>query len=210
MQILLDRGNGLLDKLQDAEPYRATRKQLRSALRIHGAHCEWAIGRLRAELLRTAVHVRISKTLAKYRARQGLPCSGTEQGAPPSPCPSTAADEGGQAPLSPETVTHWQEHFPWQFVTPQALNSRGEQIFYRVESDQDRMWAWRLERAVDHHRAVRERDLGKLSDMYARDLRELNDGPGGLLRWRKERIEELEARIVAMHKTFHNGCGYGL
>jgi hypothetical protein len=105
-------------------------------------------------------------------------------------------------------VTHWQEHFPWQFVTPQALNSSGEQIFYRVESDQDRMWAWRLERAVDHHRAVRERDLGKLSDMHARDLRELNDG--GLLRWRQERIEELEARIVAMHKTFHNGRGYGL
>jgi hypothetical protein len=60
------------------------------------------------------MHVRIRKMLAKYRARlaRGLPCSGTEQGAPPSPCPSTAADEGDQAPLSPETVTHWQEHFP--------------------------------------------------------------------------------------------------
>ncbi len=87
------------------------------------------------------------------------------------------APPSGQAPLSPETVTHWQEHFPWQFVTQQALNSRGEQIFYCVESHQDRMWAWRLERAVNHHRAVRERDLGKLSDMHARDLRELNDGP---------------------------------
>ncbi len=98
-------------------------------------------------------------------------------------------------------------------MTLQALNSRGEQIFYRVEIDQNRMWAcWRgpsrLERAVDHRRAVRERDHGKLSDMHARDLREFNDG--GLLRWRQERIEELEARIVAMHKTFHNGRGYGL
>jgi hypothetical protein len=39
-----------------------------------------------------------------------------------------------------------------------ALNSRGEQIYYRVESDQDR---WRMERAVDHHMAVRERDLAE-------------------------------------------------
>ncbi len=65
------------------------------------------------------------------------------------------------------------------------------------------MWAWRLDRAVDHHRAVRELDLGKLSDIHARDLRELKDG--GLLRWRQQRIEALEARIVAMHKTFITG-----
>ncbi len=70
------------------------------------------------------------------------------------------------------------------------------------------MWAWRMDRAVDHHRAVRERDLGKLSDIYARDLRELKDR--GLLRWRQRRIESLESRIVAMHKTFHNGRGLGL
>jgi hypothetical protein len=42
-----------------------------------------------------------------------------------------------------------------------ALNSRGEQIYYRVESDQDCMCAWRMERAVDHHMAVRERDLAE-------------------------------------------------
>ncbi len=110
----------------------------------------------------------------------------------------------------PETVTHWQRHYPWNLVTPMALNSRGEQIYYRFESDQDRMWAWRMNRAVDHHRAraVRERDLAKLSDSQARDLRELKDG--GLLCWRQRRIEALESRIVAMHKTFHNGRGLGL
>ena len=113
-----------------------------------------------------------------------------------------------QAPDPPATVTHWQRHYPWNFVTPMALNSRGEQIYYRVESDQDRMWAWRMDRAVDHHMAVRERDLGNLSDSHARDLREVKDG--GLLRWRQRRIEELESRIVAMHKTFHNGRGLGL
>ena len=72
----------------------------------------------------------------------------------------------------PETVTHWQKHFPWQFVTPQALNSRGEQIFYHVESDQDRMWAWRLERAVGNHRTVRERDMAELREEHETDLRE--------------------------------------
>jgi hypothetical protein len=56
-------------------------------------------------------------------------------------------------------MMHWQRHYPCDFVTPMALNSRGEQIYYRVDSDQDRMWVWRMERAVDHHMAVRERDL---------------------------------------------------
>ncbi len=65
-----------------------------------------------------------------------------------------------------------------------------------------------MERAVDHQRAVRKRDLGKLSDIHVSDLRELKDG--GLLRWRQERIEALDVRIVAMHKTFHNGRGFGL
>ncbi len=35
---------------------------------------------------------------------------------------------------------------------------------------------------VNHHRSVRERDLGKLSDMHARDLSELKDER--LLQWR--------------------------
>ncbi len=90
----------------------------------------------------------------------------------------SSAEEEGQDPFMPMTVTKWPEHSPWQYVTPQALNSRGEQIFYCVESDQYRMirmWAWRLERAVDH-RAVRERDLGKLSDMHARDPRDSKTG----------------------------------
>ena len=115
--------------------------------------------------------------------------------------------------------THWRTHYPWRFVTPRALNSRGEQIFYPVDNDQDRMWAWRLERALDHHRAVHERaldhhravherDKDQMSNMYVKELKELSDG--GLLRWRLERINELEARIVQMHKNFTNGVGYGL
>jgi hypothetical protein len=142
VHILLQRGNGLLHKLHDAEPTRTNRELLRSASRAHQTYCEWAIGRLRAEMLRTAVlpvHMRIAKGLVRYEAQQV-----------PTPPPSAAEEVVDSEPTMPETVTHWQEHFPWQYVTPQALNSRGEQIFYRVDSDQDRMWAWRLERAVDH------------------------------------------------------------
>ncbi len=74
---------------------------------------------------------------------------------PPS---QTITDEKGQAPDPPATVTHWQRHDPWDIVTLMALNSRGEQIYYRVESHQDR---WRMERAVDHHMAVRGHDLAE-------------------------------------------------
>ena len=96
--------------------------------------------------------------------------------APPNAGPDGAslsvADEEGQAPDPPETVTHWQRHYPWDFVTPMALNSRGEQIYYRVESDQDCMWAWRMERAVDHHMAVRERDLAEQKEDHEMKMAE--------------------------------------
>jgi hypothetical protein len=39
---------------------------------------------------------------------------------------SSLADEEGQAPDLPETVAHGLRHYPWDFVTPMALNSRGE------------------------------------------------------------------------------------
>jgi hypothetical protein len=103
-------------------------------------------------------------------------------------------------------VTKWQE--PWQCIPPQALNSSGKQIVYHVERDQDRMWPYESERSVDHHRAVRERDLDKLSNMHARDPRELKDG--SLLRWRQELINVRKASIIAMHKSRKNGRGYSL
>jgi hypothetical protein len=117
-------------------------------------------------------------------------------------------EPGPPAAVCGRKRTHWEKHYPWRFVTPRALNTRGERIFYRVDDDQDRKWAWRLERALDHHRAVHEGDMDERSDMYVKELKELSDG--GLLRWRLERINELEARIVQLHKNFNNGLGYGL
>jgi hypothetical protein len=103
---LLQRGNGLIHKLHDAEPTRTTRKLLHSASRAHQTHCEWAISRLRAEMLRMAVHMRIAKALVRYEAQQV-----------PTPPPSAAEEVGDSEPTMPETVTDWQEHFPWQNVT---------------------------------------------------------------------------------------------
>jgi hypothetical protein len=111
-----------------------------------------------------------------------------EGGAPPSPLPAEDEEEGSPKPPSAggrkRTRSRWQVHFPWRFVSPQALNASGDQIVYRVDDDRDRKWAWRLERAVDHHSAVRERDLDKLSDMQATEVKELTDG--SLLRWRQD------------------------
>ena len=145
--------------------------------------------------------------------------SGAEAAREASPVPSyVEAPEEEDRELTPEPGppaavcgrkrTHWEKHYPWRFVTPRALNTRGERIFYRVDDDQDRKWAWRLERALDHHRAVHEGDMDERSDMYVKELKELSHG--GLLRWRLERINELEARIVQLHKNFNNGVGYGL
>jgi len=179
------------------------RQRLHYTARAHKRFCEWAVGRLRAELLRTV-------------ARRNFQVALAQSSIPASPLPAADEEKDSEVSLEfpPPSVgggrkrTRWQEHFPWRFVSPQALNASGEPIFYRVDDDRDRKWAWRLERAVDHHIAVRERDLDKLSDMHATEVKELTDG--SLLRWRQERIDALEARIVTMHRTFYNGRGFGL
>ncbi len=107
VHILLQRGTGLLHKLHDVEPTRTNRKVLRSASRANQTHCGWAIRRLRAEMLRMAVHMRIAKALVRYEAQQAQ-----------TPPPSAAEKVADSEPTMPETVTHWQEHFPWQYVTP--------------------------------------------------------------------------------------------
>ena len=193
------------------------RQRLHNTARAHRLRCKWAVDRLRAELMRTVARRRfvLARSSSPIPARASSSASESpeaEGGAPPSPLPAEDEEEGSPEPPSAggrkRTRSRWQVHFPWRFVSPQALNASGDQIVYRVDDDRDRKWAWRLERAVDHHSAVRERDLDKLSDMHATEVKEITDG--SLLRWRQERIDALEAKIVAMHKTFYNGRGYGL
>ncbi len=72
MQILIIRGSKQLDKLNYAEPTRAQNHQLRSLRRDHRANCEWAVGRLRAEILRQVVHLKIGQGLALIKERRRL------------------------------------------------------------------------------------------------------------------------------------------
>ena len=71
VHILLQRGNGLLHNLQNGELTRTNRKLLRSARRAHQSHCELAVGRLRAEILRLVVHLKIGQGLALIKERSG-------------------------------------------------------------------------------------------------------------------------------------------
>jgi hypothetical protein len=73
-----------------------------------------------------------------------------------------------------------------------AIRKCGEQIFYRVDSNQDLKWVWWLKRAVDQHRAVNDWGLGNLSDKGAdADDKEVWEAEpeeeSGLDSWMRER-----------------------
>ncbi len=92
VQIIIIRGSKQLDKLNYAKPTRAQNHLLRSLRRVHRTRCEWAISRLRAEVLRKVVHLKIGQGLALIKARRQL-------AQPVSPSPSSeSADENDQAP----------------------------------------------------------------------------------------------------------------
>ena len=54
------------------------------------------------------------------------------------------------------------EDYPWKFVSPQLLDSKGQEILYPVKDDRDLWWARKFESAVNHHRDLAERDLDGL------------------------------------------------
>jgi hypothetical protein len=87
VQILIIRGSKQLDKLNYAEPTRAQNLQLRSLRRVHRPRCEWAVGRLRAEILRQVAHLKIGQGLALIKERRRL-----AQPVPPSPSSGTEDD----------------------------------------------------------------------------------------------------------------------
>ena len=91
-------------------------------------------------------------------------------------------------------------HYPWQFVSPQLLNSKGEQIFYPVVDDTDRTWARRLEWAIDCHRDLAEADLNGLQAEFERVLRTSREAVGR----RDDRlyIKSLQEQLESAHKRF--------
>lgn len=91
-------------------------------------------------------------------------------------------------------------HYPWQWVSPQLLNSKGEQIFYPVVDDIDRSWARRLEWAINSHRDLAEADLNALQAEFERVLRTSREAVGR----RDDRlyIKSLEEQLASAHQRF--------
>jgi hypothetical protein len=49
--------------------------------------------------------------------------------------------------------------FPWNFVSSQLTNAKGDEILYPVSDSRDREWAKRLEWAIEEHSDIAEDDL---------------------------------------------------
>ena len=81
----------------------------------------------------------------------------------PTVCESSASE--------PPTVTG-PVHYPWGFVSSQLMNSKGEEITYRVDDDRDRIWARRLEWVVDQHLDRAEDELNQLQADFEAVLRQ--------------------------------------
>ncbi len=52
--------------------------------------------------------------------------------------------------------------YPWNWVSPQLLNLKGEEIYYPVVTDTALSWARRLEWEIEHHRDIALSDLNCL------------------------------------------------
>lgn len=110
------------------------------------------------------------------------------------------ADEPSPSSHSTQHSRKRPVHYPWQFVSPQLLNSKGDQIFYPVEDDNDRSWARRLEWAIDCHRDLAKADLNALQAEFERVLRTSREAVGRS----DDRlyIKSLEERLESAHKRF--------
>jgi len=123
----------------------------------------------RADLL-AATQLLLEKGLNSDPARGASPVLGddanAEQDIPVNlyvhDSPESAAGHGACGLGSKKRRLVLVEDYPWQFVSPQLIDSNGQEILYPVEDDRDRWWARKLDSAVDHHRDLAERDLDGL------------------------------------------------
>ncbi len=78
------------------------------------------------------------------------------------------SEEGASATLEPiQQCTHGvkrQGDYPWDWVSPQLLNRKGEEIYYPVVDDNDRS-------SINHHRDLAQSDLDGLQAECERVLR---------------------------------------
>jgi hypothetical protein len=131
--------------------------------------------------------------LASDRGRGASPAAG--DATPPG---ELSVHKPSSSPPSQSTQHSRKRHYPWQFVSPQLLNSKGDQIFYPVADDTDRAWAQKLEWAIDCHRDLAEADLNALQAEFERVLRTSREVVGR----RDDRlyIKSLQEQLECAHK----------
>ena len=88
--------------------------------------------------------------------------------------------------------------YPWDWVSPQLLNRKGEEIYYPVVDDADRAWARRLEWAINHHRDLAQSDLNGLQAECERVLKRSQSA--AVRRDERHYIDSLKAQLEDAHK----------
>jgi hypothetical protein len=118
--------------------------------------------------------------------------------------PSAEAD-GAELELPPrDTITGSKRpvDYPWDWVSPQLLNRKGEEIYYPVVNDADRAWARRLEWAINHHRDLAQSDLNGLQAECERVLRRSQSA--AVRRDERYYINHLQAQLEDAHKRLRD------
>ena len=92
--------------------------------------------------------------------------------------------------------------YPWDWVSPQLLNRKGEEIYYPVVDDADRAWARRLEWAINHHRDLAQSDLNGLQAECERVLRRSQSA--AVRRDERYYIKSLQSQLEDAHKRLRD------
>jgi hypothetical protein len=98
--------------------------------------------------------------------------------------------------------------FPYKFVSAQLTSSKGDEIFYPVNDDQDRQWAMRLEWAIDCHRNIAEDDLEELHADHCAVIRQSKEAHER--KYDRHYIADLVKRLEATNKSLRELNLYGL
>ena len=93
-------------------------------------------------------------------------------------------------------------NYPWGFVSSQLLDSKGEEIFYRVKDDRDRKWAKRLEWVVKEHMDRAEDELDQLQGDFEDVLRQCKDARER--KYDQQHIAALYKQLETAHRTIRD------
>ena len=150
----------------------------------------------RAKLL-AAARPLLEVALASDRGRGALPVDGDR-----TPLGDLAASDEPSIPSSHSTRHKRKRpvHYPWLFVSPQLLNTKGEEIYFPVVDDKDRCWARRLEWAIDRHRDLDEAELNGLQAHFEKVLRRSRDHNQLYIKSLQQQLESAHKRLRELRR----------